>query len=265
MYLFLYFTLFFIEPQNLQSIHTIQSTQTADKYTYRVTLPAGYSKNKSYPLVLYLDESLNSGTKMRSIAPTLMQNGDIPKVILVGIRHHGYNAEKRRRDFIPAHLLRKGSDKYYSDNPKYGQAEKFYQFLDKELLPKLEKDYTFKDKTIVGHSLGGLFVVYAIFHLGSPFDNYIAISPSLWANYQNIFVFEEQYYAESKTIDAEIYFCCGNYEVLNLVWHNVDLLEHRLKSRQYKSLTFKKKVYAGYSHNGVVTPSIKDGLKRVLK
>lgn len=265
MYLLLYCTILFINPQNIESTHTIQSQKTGDKYTYRVTLPVDYSKSKSYPLVIYLDESLNSGAKMRSIAPTMMQNGEIPKAILVGIRHHGYNAEKRRRDFIPAHLLRKGSDKYYSDDPKYGQAEKFYQFLDKELLPKLEMSYNFKNKTLVGHSLGGLFAVYAMFHEGSPFDNYIAISPSLWANYQNIFVFEEQYYAKSKTIDAEIYFCCGNYEVLNLVWHNVDLLEHRLKTRQYKSLTFKKKIYEGYSHNGVVMPAIKDGLKRVLE
>lgn len=256
--------LLFFQPQNTASIHIIQSQKTGDQYTYQVTLPEGYSSSKSYPLVLYLDESLNSGAKMRNIAPKMMKNGDIPKVVLVGIRHHGNNAEKRRRDFIPAHKLKKGNETYYSDEANYGQAEKFYQFLDKELLPKLEKTYKFKSKTIVGHSLGGLFAVYTMFHAESPFDNYVAISPSLWANYQNIFVFEEQYYAKSKTIDAQIYFCCGNYEVLNLVWHNVDLLEHRLKSRKYKSLIFNKKIYEGYNHNGVVEPAIKDGLKRVL-
>jgi uncharacterized protein len=264
MYLLFYFYLFFLPSQNTPTKYTIHSKKTGDKYTYTVSLPTAYSKSESYPLVLYLDESLNSGVKMQSIAPNMIANGEIPKAILVGIRHHGYNAEKRRRDFIPAHLRKKGTEEYYSDDPKYGQAEKFYQFLDKELLPELKKSYKFNSKTIVGHSLGGLFAVYAMFHSKSPFDNYIAISPSLWANYQNIFVFEEQYYTKSKTISAELYFCCGNYEVLNLVWHNVDLLEDRLNRRKYEGLTFKKKIYAGYNHNEVVTPAIKDGLKRVL-
>jgi len=93
----------------------------------------------------------------------------------------------------------------------------------------------------------------------------VAISPSLWVNYQNIFKFEEQYYAKSKILNGKLFLCCGNLEVLNLVWHNVDLLEYKLKDRRYKGLVFKKQIFQGYAHVGTAKPGIWKGLKYVLK
>lgn len=244
---------------------TITSTITKDSYTYRVTLPPNFDKNKTYDLVLYLGDQLNSGKEMRNALPKIFNDKSLSEVIAVGIRHQGNYKTKRRRDFIPAHLLNSKTGKYYSDNKDYGQAALFHSFLKKELLPIINSKYKLNKKTIVGHSFGGLFAIYAMFQPNQLFDNYVAISPSLWVNYQNIFKFEEQYHQQSKSLKGRLFLCCGNLEVLNLIWHNVDLLEYRLKERKYKELVFKKVIFQGYAHVGTAKPGISKGLKYVLK
>ncbi|MEO1054769.1 MAG: alpha/beta hydrolase-fold protein, partial [Bacteroidota bacterium] len=240
---------------------------TGDKYTYVVTLPEAYNPDRSYPLLIYFDENLKSAPKVRHIVSRLAAENKIKPQILVGIRHHGYNARKRRRDFIPAHLWDTQTHMYYSNDPNYGQAEKFYQFLKQEFIPHIEGNYKVKEaeRTVVGHSLGGLFVVYSLLRQDRIFDNHIAISPSLWANYQNIFKFEEQFYEQSSNLEANLYMCSGSLEVANLVRYHVDLMEHRLNERKYKGLTYDKKTFPWESHNSVVEPALEEALPKFLQ
>ncbi len=216
-------------------------------------------------MVIYLDEDLKSGTYLKSISKELEADGSIKKCIWVGIEHHGNYEQKRRRDFIQGHYIDRKNKKYYSEDKMYGQSENFHDFLKEELIPQLEKDYHFNNKTIIGHSLGGLFVVYSLLKEEPIFDNYLAISPSLWVNYQNIFRIEEWLYEKTKSIDAKLYFSCGGLETVNLIRYHTDLFENRLKKRKYKNLEFKKNVFSGKTHISVIQPSLEEGLIYLLE
>ena len=256
--LFIPITLFSEECQ-------IQSINTGDSYTYHIQLPENYDPNQYYDLVLYLDEILKSGSYIKTIALDLQNDQSIKQVILVGIAHHGHNRTKRRRDFIQGHQIREGENEYFSENIYFGQANKFHDFLREELIPELEQQYLVKKKTIVGHSLGGLFVIYSFLQQEGLFDNYLAISPSLWANYQNIFQIEEWLNKQTDCIDANLYLSCGGFENLNLIKYHVNLLDHRLESRSYRKLNHLTQIFPGKTHISVIRPSLENGLKFLLK
>jgi predicted alpha/beta superfamily hydrolase len=210
----------------------IHSTEVGDDFEIIVNLPDNYSSRKSYPLVLYLDAGINSGKKMPNLVREKKKD-----VVLVGVKHLGSYKKLRRRDFIQAHMKKKDSDyAYYSNDSNYGQAEKFHSFLKKELLPQLNEKYSISknDKTLVGHSLGGLFVVYACFRKDRLFDNFLAISPSLWINYQNIWDFERAYFKENKSLYAKYNLAAGSYEIVNLVKYNTNIFHAHISKRNYE-------------------------------
>ena len=102
------------------------------------------------------------------IASALSEGGRIPKVIVIGI---GYVKKNQRgRDLLWAH-------------------EKFYAFLTEELVPFVDGEYrtdTAAPRTLVGHSDGGYFALYAFFQSGgnedAPFRQFVAISGDLTKN-----------------------------------------------------------------------------------
>ena len=59
-----------------------------------------------------------------------------------------------------------------------GGAEKFIDFLSEELFPLIEEKYPTRDyRVLIGHSYGGLFVVYALVSRPELFRAYLACSP----------------------------------------------------------------------------------------
>nr|MBA3972223.1 alpha/beta hydrolase [Bacteroidota bacterium] len=92
--------------------------------------------------------------------------------IIVGIAN-----VDRRRDFTYPTTIEK--DK--KDFPTTGGSEKFISFIEKELLPFIEKNYkTNASRPIIGQSLGGLLATEILFKKPVLFNNYIIVSPSLW-------------------------------------------------------------------------------------
>jgi predicted alpha/beta superfamily hydrolase len=65
-----------------------------------------------------------------------------------------------------------------------GGAPQFLNFIETQLIPKMEQDYQAKtareSRVILGHSYGGLFGEYAFCIRNNVFGNYIMLSPSLW-------------------------------------------------------------------------------------
>jgi len=63
-----------------------------------------------------------------------------------------------------------------------GGADVFLDFLLSELRPKLAELFAIDPvrQALLGHSLGGLFALHALFTRSSAFDTYVAASPSIW-------------------------------------------------------------------------------------
>ena len=66
----------------------------------------------------------------------------------------------------------------------YGGAEEFHRFLTEELRPLIAARWPIDpaDQTLYGHSLGGLFTLYALLNHPTSFRGFVASSPSIWWN-----------------------------------------------------------------------------------
>ena len=165
----------------------IQSRILSEERTYWVNLPTSYDHPnfgpQKYPVIYVLDGKsaffpmiglVNFMSGRESV------NYQIPEVIVVGI-----DTSNRGRDLTPTSAKRPSTGKE-SSGPQMntsGGGELFFEFLTKELIPKIESDYrTLPYRVYVGHSLGGLTSTYTLLHHTGVFDGYLAIDPSLWWN-----------------------------------------------------------------------------------
>lgn len=154
------------------------SQHCRDSFSIYVSLPPSYRKHRHYPVVYLLDANAYFETLVASRAK--LPAGKRP-FILVGV---GYSNDYlldslRMRDYTwPSAQL--------CDSCSHcGRADRFYNFLQHELLPLVKASYRV-DTTrccLAGHSLGAYFSLYALYrgHIDSQplFQRYCAISPSL--------------------------------------------------------------------------------------
>ena len=104
----------------------------------------------------------------------LIKEKKIKPIMLVGIEN-----TQRRRDLTGFTEVQK--DKEIA--PVVGGSAQFRAFIKDELFPEINKRYkTTSEKSIIGESASGLFVMETFFLTPDMFDHYIAFDPSLWWN-----------------------------------------------------------------------------------
>lgn len=144
----------------------IDSTVLEKKMTISVHLPESYSSaNRSYPAIFMLGSEYKSRYGlMASTLDYLADQGQIPEFILIGI-----DLPDGNRVLLP--------DRTTGDpTPMNDHVE----FLAKDLIPLVEKDYRLEPYRILfGASNSGFFTVYTLLHQPELFSAYFASSPSL--------------------------------------------------------------------------------------
>ena len=233
----------------------IVSEIVADTFFILVSVPDGYSSsNKRYPVLYVLDGDIAFGMAA-SISRYLQVGNNIPELIIVGIGYGAINksaGEKRRRDYRPTQT---------------GGTENFADFLNKELIPYIDKNYKtiLGDRTINGYSLGGLFCLYTLFTRPESFSKYIIGSPNLsWDDY-SIFRYEED--SPSKIEDKEftIFMSVGSEESEERYFDPVDSLITKIQERNYPGIKIKTNVFNGSGHLEGPPESLTHGLISVFK
>lgn len=131
-----------------------------------------YFEKPAYPVLYVLD-----GDAHFAYIQTMMQqmslNGvtALPQMIIVGIANTNGN---RMRDLTPT------ADPAV---PNSGGGEQFAAFMEKELLPYIDRKYPAAPyRVISGHSMGGLFVLHTLLHHPGSFNAYLASDPSIFWN-----------------------------------------------------------------------------------
>ncbi|WP_065835855.1 alpha/beta hydrolase [Pseudomonas syringae] len=68
------------------------------------------------------------------------------------------------------------------NDPPQGGQELFLDFIEKRLMPKVAEHFKVDQdqRSLVGHSFGGMFGVYTLFTRPTLFQHVVAVSPSLW-------------------------------------------------------------------------------------
>ena len=233
------------EDMGIPSIDSIYSDILKENRTIEVVLPTNFKESNKYDVLYVLDGEGNTGIT-RTIEEWIRENGFMPEPIIVGV----YNTD-RNRDLTPTHS-------FAGDN--YGGADNFLSFLQKELIPYINKKYSVKGSNgIFGHSFGGLFAMYAFLTRPEVFDSYLAADPSFWwgDKYMQKLTLEK---LDPKLHSNKSLWMSGRggKESLDMGIPSIDSI---LKAKAPKELQWKFVEYPGETHNSIRYKSVYDGLR----
>ena len=230
----------------------VASSIISDSYPVYVFLPENYNVNSKNQLIIALDGDTRFNT-IAGIISDKAQSESIPSCILVAIG----NNNQRNRDYTPTAYAH-GS----------GGAEKFYQFIKNELIPELESRYSIdpsNNKTLLGHSFGGLFTQYAMAQerASNPFNKFISSGTSYWYDAGVIFEFEESYANSHNDLDVKFYNGMGTLEGGVMLASFAEMNE-RLNSRNYPNFKHRSELIEKSGHSGSASEIFKKGLDYVF-
>jgi predicted alpha/beta superfamily hydrolase len=192
------------EPVVIGEKFQIESKVLAETRTYVVQTP-DYYKNRidAYP-VLVLQDAENNFAYTSAAVHLLSANGRIPAMIVVGI-----NNTDRLRDMTPSKPAFGFGGTPFTGPA--GGADKFLSFIADELLPTIDRNYRTRPyRVLIGHSLGGLFAVYALLNRPEVFRGYLVSSPSLWWDDQVLVRAAQPFFAAHKELRADLYMTMAN-------------------------------------------------------
>ncbi len=130
--------------------------------------------------------------------------GEMRPVLLVGIE----NTERRRDMTSPTEIA---TDREIA--PKVGGSAAFRAFIGQELIPEIQARFQADDDSgIIGESLAGLFIVETFFLQPDLFDRYIALSPSLWWNSEELVLRASERLFGRPDMNIDLYLSTANEE-----------------------------------------------------
>jgi predicted alpha/beta superfamily hydrolase len=252
-----------LENTELKLFH---SKQVSIGYKLYISLPKGYKgSQKSYPAVYLLDADYSFAIA-KSIADHLAESNNLAELILVGIAYDGASDYRlnRTRDYTPTRSTIGG---YGPEYQKFsGGGEKFKAFIRDELVPFIDANYrTTPERTLVGHSYGGLFGCWVAFTTPELFSNYILVSPSLWYDNRLMFRLEERFAVsrKDKELPVKLFLSVGSREI-NSQWNLVEDLEkfyNQITARDYSRLATQMMVFDDETHNSIFPAALTRGLR----
>jgi hypothetical protein len=154
--------------------HVLASAILGDTREINVWLPPGYSEGREIGAVIYvLDGAVDQDfPHIAGLGQLGALSWTYETFIIVGIQ-----TKDRQHELTPAAT----DPRFVEGFPQSGGAPAFRRFLIEEVRPFVEARYrTGTRRALIGESLAGLFVVDTLRDSPGAFDDYIAISPSLW-------------------------------------------------------------------------------------
>jgi len=236
----------------------IKDTASGRTYPIFIKLPRSYEEDKKhlYPVVYMTDAYFSFQITSGAIfLPN--NNGVMEEMILVGISYaQGENGRQSRiRDYTPI----KAKDWKFET----GGSEAHANFIRAGVFPYVERQYRAspRNRTLMGHSLGGLFAAHILLTQPDMFSNYVIGSPSAW--------FEEEYILSLKAKPSDqpkrVYISVGALEtaeqgLLNDMVASAKALSEKLKQIKQQQLEVRLSVVEGATHSTVFPTIAAQGL-----
>lgn len=177
----------------------LHSNYTNYTYTVDIFVPEMECPVGGFPVIYVLD-----GLSYFEIAKKTIElqcknalKTKVKPAVVVGI-NHGLETMRPRRfyDFTAPAKEYIYPDRMQNMIPDaVGGAENFYLFIENELKPIIHHDFTVNtsDETLFGHSLGGYYALWSLFHHPNFFAKYVALSPSIWWNNHELVAFSKKF------------------------------------------------------------------------
>lgn len=221
-----------------------------------VILPESYATDSTtrYPAIYVLDGYWNK-QPIASVYKAFRFDNLVPEAIIVSIEY-------------PESIKNVESQRMHDLTPKYDQgfgvgggAEAFLQVITQQLIPFVESNYRVdRSRTILtGHSLAGLFTLYAMYQNPEQFTHYAAISPSaLWAdNYLS--VIDNQYSKSNPSLDAHVYITYGTDDYIPYI-EAIKRYIQQIKAKRYEGLDLSLASVKGMRHSGMTSEGFIRGI-----
>ncbi len=227
---------------------SIYDAEIDDTFIVHISLPPDYQEGQKYPMVVMTDGvwRLSDHPELRP----MMVTEEIQPVILASVGYpNGYDYTTiRERDLI--------------DDP-----ESYLHFIVDNLVPYLSGIFPVdrEDMTLTGHSYGGYWAFYAMFHndtIGkNTFQNFYIGSPSFQAstNSKHIEDYAKDYFELNATLNYNVYVCVGNDEPGAFKLPITGFVDE-LNARNDPELQLNYEIIEGHGHNTVFKPSIRNAL-----
>jgi predicted alpha/beta superfamily hydrolase len=244
----------------LGTTFSIHSNILDEDRTCIISLPDSYhdsEEKESYPIIILLDGYTHFKTAASTVhfmSSSRNRNRLMPESIVIAIEN-----VDRERDFTITKIKTKRKN-------TMGGGRKFLDFIEKELIPHIDKEYSTKPyRTLIGHSLGGLLAVNAYMDENSLFDAYIAIDPSIW--WDEAMMKNKVDAVALTSSKKKLYIATANQGERGLERNKKrhDALYELLKKKYGDHLNVKIQYFENENHRSVPLVALYEGLKFLFK
>ena len=165
--------------------YLLQSEILGDEREINVWTPPDFGPDRPIGGVLYL---IDGGQEqdyfhIAAISQLAALSWTMDTFLVVGIE-----TKNRRHELTPAPTRQVFQDEF----PEAGGADEFRRFILDEVRPFIEARFeTGSRNAIIGESLAGLFIADTMLKAPDSFDDFIAVSPSLWWDWTESYSAEE--------------------------------------------------------------------------
>lgn len=269
-------------------VFTVASELTHDVYQISIGLPRSYFSNPgaSFPVLYMIDANLEFEAVV-GLARVMQLGGIIPEFGVVGI---GYPLEGNYADSLGEFGRRRARDLTSTTDERYGHfiaeafdidgtvetggSEEFLGFIAEELIPRVEAQYRFDphDRTLLGHSAGGHFALYALLSQPQLFKRYAIGSPSLGLGSGRLYDLEQEHASKAGELPVKLFLGIGeeeepsqdspaSYMAEIISVSHLNRFTSLLKDRAYQNLEMSARVFEDHGHFDVFGPFVTSGLK----
>jgi predicted alpha/beta superfamily hydrolase len=239
------------------------------QYATWVALPDSYAKDLSrrYPVV-YVTDGQVTFPLVSSICRALWLGNDLPEVIIVGVdsKEVGTWGAVRFVNLTPTRSVTREAELVKLLNGLHsGEGSAFLRVLTEEVLPDIEHRYrTSDDRTLMGHSLGGLFGAYTLFQSPNTFRRMVLGSPAFYWDNTVIFNLEEKFAAARTPLHTRVFMGAGGSEAPPMVEY-LQRFVSVVNNRHYDGLSLESHVFDDETHMSVMPTIAARGLRTVFR
>lgn len=266
-------------------VRILQSSFNQQEYQISVALSFHYHEHtaKTYPVIYVLDANLFFGMvveMVRAMSIRVPFCNELPDAIIVGIGYpvngalaesHAQVMHLRMRDFLP--LRDEDGETFIQEmfpvpqRVTSGGGRQFLQFIQRELIPLMESAYRVEtnDRTLMGHSWGGLFALYALFQQPQLFQRYVVVSPDMAFGNGMLLDEEKRFANEHGKVAAHLYLAYADADLSDYQLPFFKPFMRNLDSRNYADLKLTQQIIPSCTHCAVVAPAFQSGLMTVFR
>lgn len=252
----------------------LRSQHVSDSFRIEICLPKKTPPGDLYR-VLYVLDAYPNFAPISVMARELAESDivGVERLIVVGI---GYPDDEdgeigrklRLRDFtMPGFSTRVFR---HLGKGEIGGAEQFLRFIQEELDPLVRQRYPCLPGRagLFGASLGGNFVLYALFRRAPLFDRYAASSPGILDMADSIWSLEEECFRSGSELPAKLYLTLGALEETMPTFYqsyaqSYRTLVNRLVGRNYREFDFAHEVFPNETHLTSIWMTMSRGIRHL--